>query len=243
MKQLIILLAVFLFFVPQINSQIRIDKNTIILDEAGNRIPSSKFGELSKSEQWSMEPNINSEGKLIHILAKKLSAEDKKVRQSGSSEIANIRAKTIGSPAPYFAVEATNGKIISSDTTKEKIVVLNFWFTSCMPCIQEIPHLNDVYETYKDNKDVVFASITFNRKEQVAIFLEKHPISYPVVVNNGATCNLFNPIGAFPVNVVIDKNGNYYDYVVGGTSGIGRIIKNSIENALAGKKPIVAVSK
>lgn len=243
MKQLIILLAVFLFFIPQVNSQIRVDENTIILDEAGNRIPSSKFDELLKSKEWSIVPNINSEGKLVHIQMKKLSAEDKKVRQRGSSEIANIRAKTIGNPAPYFAVEATNGETISSDNTKGKIVVLNFWFTSCKPCIQEIPHLNTLYDTYKDNKEVVFASITFNKKEQVAVFLEKHPISYPVVVNNRTTCNLFNPIGAFPVNVVIDKNGNYYDYVVGGSARIERIMTSSIQNALAGIKPIVTDSK
>lgn len=37
-----------------------------------------------------------------------------------------------------------------------KIVVMNFWYSKCLPCIKEIPELNKIVAEYKDNKNIVF---------------------------------------------------------------------------------------
>jgi len=56
----------------------------------------------------------------------------------------------------------------------------NFWFIACKPCIAEIPELNEIHDKYKNNKDVVFASITFDKKDKVEKFLKNTPIKYAV---------------------------------------------------------------
>lgn len=142
----------------------------------------------------------------------------------------------IGENVPNFKMTDINGNIISSENTKGKVVVLNFWFTDCKPCISEIPELNEVYEKYKKNTNVIFASVTFDKKDKVNLFLKEHPIKYPVVTDARKICDLFKTIG-YPTNIVIDKKGKYFDYTSGGFPQIGNQISNSIQNALEEKKP------
>ena len=211
---------------------IMLDENTIIKDESGNKVEMFKLMELMKSGEWTMEPVNDSKGKLQYLQLRKATDEEKK-RMSEMSMQKNSSA-LIGQRTPNFKMKDINGNTISSEETKGKVVVLNFWFTSCKPCIEEIPELNEVYEKYKNNTNVVFASITFDKPDKVNSFLKKYPLKYPVVADAKEICDLFN-ITSFPTNIVIDKEGNYFDYVTGGNPKIGQQISNSIQNAFEGK--------
>jgi len=237
-----ITLTVLLFFnyngfsqeIPE--DAIMIDDKTIIKDESGKKVEMFKFMELMNSGEWTMDPVNDSEGKLLYMQLRKASEEEKKMMlqmpmQENSSDL-------IGKSAPNLKMIDINGNTISPENTKEKVVVLNFWFTSCKPCISEIPELNEVYEKYKNDTNVVFASITYDKQDKVNSFLKKFPIKYPVVSNAKEICDLFKITG-YPTNIIIDKNGNYFDYISGGFPQIGHQISNSIKNALDGKKPIL----
>jgi len=208
---------------------ITIDQNTLIKDESGNKVEIFKLIELMDSGEWSMDPVKDKDGKLLYMQMRKATEEEKK-----EMEVRPNSSEIIGKRAPDFKMTDLNGNEISSETTKGKVVVLNFWFVSCKPCIAEIPELNEVYKTYKNNSDVVFASITFDKKEKVDVFLKKHPLQYPVVSDAKEICTLFNTSG-YPTNLVIDKNGNFYDYISGGFPEIGHQISNSIQSALEGE--------
>jgi len=211
---------------------ITIDENTLIKDESGNKIDVLKLMELLNSAEWTMDPVRDEDGNLLYMQMRKATEEERK--EMGLTSMLPDSADIIGKRAPDFTMTDLNGHEISSETTKGKVVVLNFWFVSCKPCIAEIPELNEVYKTYKNNSDVVFASITFDKKEKVDVFLEKHPLQYPVVSDAKEICTLFKTSG-YPTNLVIDKNGNFYDYISGGFPEIGHQISNSIQNALEEK--------
>ena len=234
-RSLIISFIMFLFLNHNGYSQettedsITIDQNTLIKDESGNKVEIFKLIELMDSGEWSMDPVKDKDGKLLYMQLRKATEEEKK-----EMEVRPNSSEIIGKRAPDFKMTDINGNEISSETTKGKVVVLNFWFVSCKPCIAEIPELNEVYKTYKNNSDVVFASITFDKKEKVDVFLEKYPLQYPVVSDAKEICTLFNTSG-YPTNLVIDKNGNFYDYISGGFPQIGHQISNSIQNALEEK--------
>ena len=53
----------------------------------------------------------------------------------------------------------------SSDQLIGKPTMINFWFTRCAPCIDEMPVLNKIKEKYKD--DFNFIAITYEKKEDV----------------------------------------------------------------------------
>jgi len=120
------------------------------------------------------------------------------------------------------------GNVISSESTKDKVVFLNFWFTTCPPCIREIPELNTIYQKYKDNPDVVFASVCRDNEERVISFIKKHPIDIPISVVSKNNIDVFN-VDGFPTNILIDKKGNYKKHVYMITESFGKHIEEALK--------------
>jgi len=114
-------------------------------------------------------------------------------------------AEMLNTPAPQFEIKDLEGKVWSLKELQGKTVVLNFWFTSCAPCIKEIPELNKLVDEYK-NKEVVFLGITFNTPEHVDAFLKKRAFNYIQLPNSDKIISKYN-IFYFPTSFVIDKHG------------------------------------
>lgn len=115
--------------------------------------------------------------------------------------------KVAGQNLPAFQLQDINGKMIRWDDLKGKPVVVNFWFTSCIPCIAEIPALNQLREKYK-NSDVVFLSVTFEDKSVVGKFLKRHPFSFTPIINAKNYCN--NLVRIYPLTLFIDRDGKIF---------------------------------
>ena len=113
---------------------------------------------------------------------------------------ANFKA---GQMAQYFIATDINGNQISLKDLRGKIVVLNFWFTQCKPCVIEMPKLNALVDKYKD---VVFLSITFDKKETVKQFLKKHQFNYTHITENETILSDYK-ISTFPAHFIIDEKG------------------------------------
>jgi len=97
----------------------------------------------------------------------------------------------------------TNGKF-DSEKLKGKPTLINFWFTKCAPCIDEMPVLNKIKEKYKN--DLNFIAITYEKKEDVEKFLEKHPFDFEHLVDAEDFTDQLG-IKAYPMNLFLDKNG------------------------------------
>jgi len=76
-----------------------------------------------------------------------LNQESDQVRQSQQDQV--------GSDAPDFSAVDMNGNSYSLGILKGKVVVINFWFVECKPCVIEMPELNEIVEKYK-SEEVVF---------------------------------------------------------------------------------------
>ena len=123
-----------------------------------------------------------------------------------------------GCPMPAFYYQTINGKELTPETLKGKVIVMNFWFESCTPCRNELPGLNKLATVFKD-KDVIF--IAFGRDSQASIedFLKRNEFNFCHVAdsfNNGAL-DCLCVMGGFPTTMVFDKKGNLYHSVRGGS--------------------------
>jgi thiol-disulfide isomerase/thioredoxin len=213
--------------VPQ--GAIQIDESTIIKDTVGNVLPFNQFIALINSGDWTAEPKFNNQGKLEFLQLRKATEEDKKMMANmGGSPIENER---IGEAMPTFNLKDTKGKEFNSEELIGKVVVINLWFTTCKPCVMEMPELNQLYSEYKDNSDVVFVSITYNSPKEIKQFLKKHDFDYPIVGSALETCNSFGVKG-YPTNIVVDQSGKYAFYATGSFPGIKDVLESEIQKLL-----------
>ena len=210
-----------------------INESTVIKDIKGEEIDLFKFMDLMNSGEWMADPVMDSDGKTNYIQLRKATEEEKKMMMEGIASTASADA-LIGQKAPEFELNDIEGNRIRPEAMKGKVVVLNFWFAACKPCIAEIPDLNEVYDTYKDHPDVIFAAITFDDKDTVHSFLKEHPLKYPVVAN-AMNLNKTFKVASYPTNIVIDRQGNYIDRSIGGFPNIGNHITKTIQTALDNK--------
>lgn len=138
----------------------------------------------------------------------------------------------IGTQAYNFEVKTINGKKYTLSKLKDKIVVLNFWYIGCAPCIREFPDLNKVVEKYKDNKNIIFLAISVDGVEEVVKkFVKRKEFKYQVVATD-FTIAKKQGVKLYPTNIVIDKTGKITLASVGYRDTIETEISEAIEKNL-----------
>jgi len=144
------------------------------------------------------------------------------------------RTDKLGTDFPEFDLMDMDGNRLSKTALKGKVLVLNFWFIGCSPCEMERPSLNDLTKLYANNKDVVFISFARNDKEQLTKILTEYPISYNVVPTDKDYIKTKFEINAYPVNIIIDRDGKYFFNSAASGIGILTILQKQIDKALKG---------
>ena len=115
--------------------------------------------------------------------------------------------KMEGTPFPIFSFTDLNGKTVTSESVKGKIVVIKCWFIHCAPCIKEFPAVNKLVAQYKDRKDIVFISLAEDTPQQLRTFLAKKPLSYSVIPNMKKYMNETLHLSGFPTHFILNKKG------------------------------------
>ena len=120
----------------------------------------------------------------------------------------------VGRSMPNFTVETLSGRKVSLESLRGKNVVINWWATSCAPCIAEMPGLNKLVAEYGDRNDIVFLAIAWNTKEELKRFFKAYDFAYRQAIYNERTVEIFGE--AFPRNVIVDAKGKVaYDKLGG----------------------------
>jgi cytochrome c biogenesis protein CcmG/thiol:disulfide interchange protein DsbE len=117
-------------------------------------------------------------------------------------------------PAAPFTLADLAGKQVSLAEHKGKVVMLDFWATWCGPCRIELPHVDKLSRDLAD-KGLVVLAITAESREQASAYLEKNKLGLRCLIDAGGKVNKSYGIQAIPTVVVIDRNGNVSDFLVG----------------------------
>jgi len=106
---------------------------------------------------------------------------------------------------------------INLKTNKLKIV--NFWATWCKPCIEEMPHFENVANANNDKVELYFISLDFPKElSKVTKFHEKKQLQGNLWLLNETNYDFFMPkideswTGAIPATLFVDDSGNKYFY-------------------------------
>jgi thiol-disulfide isomerase/thioredoxin len=125
------------------------------------------------------------------------------------------------------------GSPVSPSFFKNKIVVLDFWATWCIPCMHEMPYLQKVYENYKNDSNVVFMVINSGAKntlDDAKGWWGNKKFSFPVYYNTDKDIGDKLGFNLIPATFIIDAN-NYIRFKTVGFEGpvIERKIPAAIE--------------
>lgn len=164
---------------------------------------------------------------------------DAKTEKEGSSEYP---------PAPKAIatadIEMLDGEEFKLEDQKGKVVLINLWAVWCMPCIKEIPHLNEMQEKYKDKGFVVVALNTGDdlgekeSVENVRRFVKKHDMRYPVGWSDEELTGAFFELGqmnGIPQNFLINREGELTGIFQGGGPKVIAMMEENVEKVVNGK--------
>ena len=129
--------------------------------------------------------------------------------------------------APAFSLTSLEGEKFDLSALRGKVVVLNFWFTGCTPCVAEFSKLNGLVNKFK-SKGVVFIAPTLDNETTLKPFLKEHRFKYHIVPNAGGLIVSTYSDGSgnvsFPTHIVIDGEGKI-DTRLTGAKGVGELQK------------------
>jgi cytochrome c biogenesis protein CcmG/thiol:disulfide interchange protein DsbE len=116
------------------------------------------------------------------------------------------RPPRIGTAAPDFTVQDSDGKLALADF-RGKVVVLNFWASWCAPCVEEMPSLVQLQQRFKD-KGVTVVGVSIDVDgDAYHKFLKDYKIDFPTVRDpDQKTSSLYGSF-KWPETYIIDRHG------------------------------------
>jgi cytochrome c biogenesis protein CcmG/thiol:disulfide interchange protein DsbE len=112
----------------------------------------------------------------------------------------------IGQPAPKFKLSDLNGKEVSLDQYRGKIVMLDFWATWCGPCRMTMPMLENLEKEYK-NSLVLLAINLQDPKDVVSDYAKKQALHSRILLDEQGSIGSLYGTDQIPIQFLIDKNG------------------------------------
>lgn len=119
----------------------------------------------------------------------------------------DIELIKIGDKAHDFTAKLINDSLFNLTNNKGKIIILDFWYLTCLPCLKSIPKLNQLATYLKDENDILILGINkIDNKQEVYNYFEQQGIVYLSTFQSNAIDSLYG-IEAHPTICIIDKNG------------------------------------
>ena len=127
-----------------------------------------------------------------------------------------------------FTAMDKDGKTVKLSDFKGKKVYINMWASWCGPCMREIPELEKTYQKLKDNKDIVFLSMTSPNdaefknqspqdkgKDVILNKAKELGATYPVLFDVNDRFIINYAIRSFPTHILINSDGTFETRIAG----------------------------
>ena len=143
--------------------------------------------------------------------------------------------KEVG-PTPEFSLSTPDGKKISLKDFRGKIVLLNFWASWCVPCREEMPAMEKLYQEYKQKNFAILAIAVKDRKQDAIDFVKELKISYPVALDPEAQVGSLYGAWGLPATYLIGPNGEGLARGWGPAEWYGSGARKLVKDLLDGKR-------
>ncbi len=119
--------------------------------------------------------------------------------------------------APDVGYTLLNGSTSTTSQLRGKVVLVNFWATSCTTCVAEMPQIVATYEKFKARGyDTLAVAMSYDPPAYVVNFAETRKLPFGVAIDNtGAIAKSFGQVQLTPTSVLINKRGEIVKRYVG----------------------------
>ena len=119
--------------------------------------------------------------------------------------------------APTVGYTLLDGKQSTTDQQRGKVLLVNFWATSCTTCVHEMPQIVATHEKFKGRGfDTLAVAMSYDPPAYVINFAETRKLPFGVAIDNtGAIAKSFGQVQLTPTSVLINKRGEIVKRYVG----------------------------
>ncbi len=119
--------------------------------------------------------------------------------------------------APAVTFLGIKGEKITPESLKGKVVMVNFWATSCTTCVAEMPEMVETYNKYKgQGLEFIAVAMKYDAPNYVVNFTETRQLPFKVALDvTGDAAKAYGDVTMTPTTFVIDKDGNIIKRYVG----------------------------
>lgn len=145
-----------------------------------------------------------------------------------------VDSPLLGRQAPAIVGETIDGDRFELDDSRGRFVVVNFFASWCVPCIQEHPELVSFAERHARADDAEVVSVVFgDEPDDVRAFFDRNGGDWPVVVNDDGRIALEYAVAGVPESYLIAPDGTVIYKIVGGvtSTGLDRLLAEAQEAA------------
>ena len=126
-----------------------------------------------------------------------------------------VKPKTV-KPAPLFTLKGLDGEKINLQDYKGKTVLLNFWATWCVPCKEEMPAMQKLYNAFEEKGFVILAvSLDKGERMEVISFVNEHSLTFPVLLDPGQRARKKYFVTALPTSYLIGPEKKLKGFISG----------------------------
>ena len=111
--------------------------------------------------------------------------------------------------APEVRFATLSGDSFVTSELRGKVVLVNFWATSCVICVEEMPKMVETYKKFAPRGyEMVAVAMSYDHPNQVAQFAQSRGLPFKVALDtNGAIAKSFGDIRVTPTTFLLDRKG------------------------------------
>ncbi|MEW6590215.1 MAG: TlpA disulfide reductase family protein [Pseudomonadota bacterium] len=119
--------------------------------------------------------------------------------------------------APPQVFTTLDGRQIALAEQRGKVVLVNFWATSCPGCVKEMPDMVKVYNDYRERGfEIVAVAMSYDPPAYVNNFVQTRQLPFPIVLDtDGAHAQAFGNVQVTPTSFVIGPDGRIHEHKLG----------------------------
>ena len=120
-------------------------------------------------------------------------------------------------PVPDITLTTLSGKSLRMSELRGKVVLVNFWATTCTTCVGEMPQMVEAYKTFAPRGyEMVAVAMAYDRPDWVLNFTRQHGLPFAVALDiKGEAEQAFGGVRLTPTSFLIDKQGRIVQRYLG----------------------------